>query len=156
MSGLHRSMEDARSSREPVARERAAAGALVGAVALLGTLAGCATAAAGDAQQATPVDASYRDGSYRADGPYQSPAGAESIIVILELENDIVTDVQIGLYPTSATSSTYQSQFRSGIAELVVGLDIDTLDVTVVAGSSLTSTGFREALTIIKAEAVDS
>ncbi len=135
----------------------------LGAAALLGTLTGCATAAdvgvapevAGDGQQAA-VDVSYRDGSYRADGPYQSPAGGESIIVVLELENDIVTDVEIGLYPTSATSSTYQSQFRSGIGDLVIGQDIDSLDVTVVAGSSLTSTGFREALTIIRAEAVES
>jgi uncharacterized protein with FMN-binding domain len=126
----------------------------LGAVALLGTLTGCATAA--DMGAAPAVDDSYRDGSYRADGSYQSPAGGESIIVVLELENDIVTNVEIGLYPTSATSSTYQSQFRSGIGDLVIGQDIDALDVTVVAGSSLTSSGFREALTIIKAEAVDS
>ena len=127
----------------------------LGAVALLGTLTGCATAP-GDAHQAVAVDESYRDGSYRADGPYQSPAGDESIIVVLELENDIVTNVQIGLYPTSATSSTYQSQFRSGIDDLVVGQDLDALEVTVVSGSSLTSTGFREALTIIKAEAIEN
>ncbi|WP_439565790.1 hypothetical protein [Microcella sp.] len=133
--------------------------------ALLGTLTGCATAAevgtapeaTGEAQQTeTAVDARYRDGSYRADGPYQSPAGGESIIVVLQLENDIVTDVEIGLYPTSATSSTYQAEFAGGIGDLVIGHDIDSLDVTVVAGSSLTSTGFRAALATIKAEAVES
>ena len=134
-------------------------------LALLGTLTGCAAATeqvaapepADDAtREAAAVDASYRDGSYRADGAYQSPAGGESIIVVLQLENDIVTDVEIGLYPTSATSSTYQAEFASGIGELVVGQDIDSLDVTVVAGSSLTSTGFRAALASIKAEAVES
>ncbi|MFN4002718.1 hypothetical protein [Microcella sp.] len=124
------------------------AAAPLGAAALIGMLTGCAPAA--------PMDASYRDGNYRAEGAYQSPAGGESIIVVLELENDIVTGVEIGLYPTSATSSTYQSEFASGIAELVVGRDIDALDVTVVAGSSLTSTGFREAVTTIKAEALES
>lgn len=115
-----------------------------------GVLAGCAAA-----PTEPPLDASYRDGSYRADGAYQSPAGDESIIVVLELDDDIVTAVEIGLYPTSATSSTYQSQFRSGISDLVIGRDIDELDVTVVAGSSLTSTGFRAAVTAIKAEAID-
>jgi hypothetical protein len=148
----------------PTTRSKSTRSALpLGAAALLGTLTGCATAAEvgvspevdGDGQQ-TAVDASYRDGSYRADGAYQSPAGGESIIVVLQLENDIVTDVDIGLYPTSATSSTYQAQFASGIGDLVIGHDIDTLDVTVVAGSSLTSTGFREALTTIKGEAVES
>lgn len=137
----------------------------LGFAALLGTLTGCAAATeqvaapepADDATRETAaVDASYRDGSYRADGDYQSPAGGESIIVVLQLENDIVTDVEIGLYPTSATSSTYQAQFASGIGDLVIGRDIDALDVSVVAGSSLTSAGFRAALTTIKAEAVES
>lgn len=149
-----------------VRRVGATAGALpLGAAALVGTLAGCASAAEiGSAapaavdtapQQAT-VEASYRDGSYRADGAYQSPAGGESIIVVLELQNDRVTNVEIGLYPTSATSSTYQSQFALGIDELVFGEDIDALDATVVAGSSLTSTGFRAALATIKAEALEN
>lgn len=142
------------------ARRRAArvAAPVAAAAALVGTLTGCATAV--DAETPTepeaPVNASYRDGSYQADGPYESPAGGESIIVVVELENDIVTNVEIGLYPTSATSSTYQDKFASGIGELVIGQDIDEIDVTVVAGSSLTSNGFREALTLIKAEALES
>jgi uncharacterized protein with FMN-binding domain len=125
------------------------------ATALVGTLAGCSTSTTTTLDAAPPADLSYRDGSYRADGAYQSPAGDESIIVVLELENDVVTDVEIGLYPTSATSSTYQAKFVSGIGDAVIGQDIDRLDVTVVAGSSLTSIGFREALETIKAEAVD-
>lgn len=134
-------------------------------VALLGTLTGCAAAteqvaapepAADAPREAADVDASYRDGSYRADGSYLSPAGDESIIVVLQLENDRVTGVEIGLYPTSATSSTYQDMFANGIGDLIVGQDIDTLDVTVVAGSSLTSTGFRDAVATIRAEALES
>lgn len=140
------------------ARTRAArrAAPAAAAAALVGTLTGCATAVEAESEAAAPVNASYRDGSFQADGPYESPAGGESIIVIVELENDIVTDVQIGLYPTSATSSKYQSEFSMGIGELVIGRDIDELDVTVVAGSSLTSIGFREALDVIKADALES
>jgi hypothetical protein len=135
------------------------------ALALLGTLTGCAAATESltaeqpggtSAQEPAAIDADYRDGRYRADGPYLSPAGDESMIVVVQLQNDLVTGVEIGLYPTSATSSTYQAQFASGIADLVVGRDIDALDVTVVAGSSLTSTGFRNALTAIKTQGVEN
>jgi len=143
-----------------LARRRVArvAAPVAAAAALVGTLTGCATAIDAEAptEPEAPVNASYRDGSFQADGPYESPAGGESIIVVVELENDIVTNVEIGLYPTSATSSTYQDKFAGGIGELVIGQDIDEIDVTVVAGSSLTSSGFREALTLIKAEALES
>ena len=133
-----------------------AAAPVVASVALIGTLSGCATAAESDTAAETPVNASYRDGRFQADGPYESPAGSESIIVVVELENDIVTDVEIGLYPTSATSSTYQDLFAGGIGDLVIGQDLDEIDVTVVAGSSLTSFGFRAALSAIKEEALES
>ncbi len=148
-------------------RARAArrAAPVVASAAVIATLSGCAAAvdttveAEPELQPTTEpeivVDPSYRDGSFRADGAYQSPAGDESIIVVMQLENDIVTDVEIGLYPTSATSSTYQDLFAGGIAEKVIGTDIDDLDVTVVAGSSLTSIGFRAAVETIKAEALD-
>ncbi|MBA4248192.1 MAG: hypothetical protein C0444_07865 [Microbacterium sp.] len=154
------------SSRARAARHAAP---IAASAALIATLSGCAAAvdatvdATVEAEPKTQpttepeivVDPSYRDGSFRADGAYQSPAGDESIIVVMQLENDIVTDVEIGLYPTSATSSTYQDLFAGGIAEKVIGTDIDDLDVTVVAGSSLTSIGFRAAVDTIKAEALD-
>jgi uncharacterized protein with FMN-binding domain len=137
------------SARMTAARIAAPIGATV---ALLGTLTACTTAAEAE----TPVDASYRDGSFQANGTYQSPNGSENIIVVLELQNDIVTDVEITVNPNNPTTANYQGQFADGIGELVIGQDIDTLDVTVVAGSSLTSNGFREALNAIKADALES
>ncbi|MEN9619889.1 MAG: hypothetical protein RL499_82 [Actinomycetota bacterium] len=139
------------STRTTVARIAAPLGATA---ALLGTLTGCSTAATPTEPAAEPVDASYRDGAYQANGPYQSPNGAENIIVAIELENDIVTDVDITVNPNNPTTANYQEQFASGIGDLVIGEDIDTLNVTVVAGSSLTSNGFREAITAIKADAL--
>ncbi len=137
------------SARMTAARIAAPIGATV---ALLGTLTACTTAVEAE----TPVDASYRDGSFQANGTYQSPNGSENIIVVLELQNDIVTDVEITVNPNNPTTANYQGQFADGIGELVIGQDIDTLDVTIVAGSSLTSNGFREALNAIKADAVES
>lgn len=136
--------------REAAAGRRVDARVIAAAGALLATATGC-TATPGET--ASDLDASYRDGSYRAEGSYQSPAGDETIIVVLELADDTVTDVEIGLYPTSATSSTYQSAFALGISDVVVGVDIDALDVTVVAGSSLTSIGFRAAVGAIADDA---
>ncbi len=133
-------------ARTTTARVAAPIGA---AAALLGTLTACST------EVEAPVDASYRDGSFQANGTYQSPNGSENIIVVIELENDIVTDVEITINPNNPTTANYQGQFADGIGDIVIGEDIDSLNVTVVAGSSLTSNGFREALTAIKADAVE-
>lgn len=135
-------------NRTTMARVAAPVGA---AAALLSTLTACSTAAEAE----VPVDASYRDGSFQANGTYQSPNGSENIIVVIELENDIVTGVDVTINPNNPTTANYQGQFADGIGDIVVGQDIDTLDVTVVAGSSLTSNGFREALNAIKADAVE-
>lgn len=130
---------------------RTAAVAAIG-VGLLGTIAGCA---AGDASaDVGTVDESYADGTYTADGSYQSPNGTESIGVTLTIADDVVTAVEIETRPTNPTTSQFQSLFAEGIADEVVGVDIDQLDVTVVSGSSLTSGGFREAVATIKADAV--
>lgn len=138
-------------TRTRLARAAAPVGA---AAALIGTLSGCA--AATEPEPEAPVDASYRDGSFQANGTYQSPNGSENIIVVIELENDIVTDVEIITNPNNPTTAIYQGQFADGIGEIVIGEDIDSLDVTVVAGSSLTGNGFREALEAIKADALES
>lgn len=138
------------SSRTTAARIAAPIGA---AAALLGTLTGCSTAAT---TAEPPANASYRDGAYQANGTYQSPNGSENIIVAIVLKNDIVTEVEITTNPNNPTTANYQQQFADGIGAIVVGEDINTLDVTVVAGSSLTSNGFREALTAIKADALES
>ncbi len=53
----------------------------------------------------------------------------------------------------SPQSRQYQQAFMGGIAGEVVGKDIDDLSVSRVAGSSLTSGGFNDALETIKADA---
>jgi uncharacterized protein with FMN-binding domain len=126
---------------------------------LLGTLAGCAEAGAdAGANASAPGDtsASYTDGTYQANGTYTSPNGSENIIVEVTLADDAVTDVQITTDPNNPTTEFYQSAFADGIAAEVVGVDIDSLEVTRVSGSSLTSGGFREAMTAIKADALEN
>jgi uncharacterized protein with FMN-binding domain len=122
-------------------------------------LAGCSAATAdggSDVGNGGDVDTSaeYTDGTYTADGSYNAPSGAESITVEITLVDDVVTDVVVTPHATEGNQAQFQGQFASGIAAEVKGKDIDTLDVSRVGGSSLTSGGFNQALDAIKADAL--
>ena len=121
-------MITASTAARPSARATAIVGASVGAAALL---TGCA-----------PI-AGLLDGptAERVDASGDAPAGG------------IVTDVTVTPGANNPTVAFYQGEFVGGIAAEVVGEHIDELDVTRVAGSSLTSGGFREAVAQIRDDA---
>ena len=104
----------------------------------------------------TTTSANYKDGTYTEDGDYTSPGGPQSVTVKLTLAGDKVTAVTVTGHATDPTAKGYQSQFVGGISDAVVGKDIDSLKISRVAGSSLTSGGFNAALKAIKADAVES
>lgn len=120
------------------------------AAALAGCAAGPATEGGGD------TSAEYADGTYEAEGDYTSPAGPSHVTVELTIADDLVTAVTVTPLATDPTSKGFQTQFADGISDAIVGQDIDTLNVSRVGGSSLTSGGFHDALEQIKAEAVSS
>lgn len=140
--------------------------ALAGA-SLIGSLAGCTTSATtstSDSSSASPTSNSsgtstgtvskiFKDGTYTKDGTYQSPAGTGRITVKLTLASGVITAVDVNGHATDPTAKTYQAEFDSGIAGKVVGKKIDSLNVTNVSGSSLTSGGFDEAIKAIEASA---
>jgi uncharacterized protein with FMN-binding domain len=95
----------------------------------------------------------YKNGSYSATGSYNSPGGTEHISVTLTLQNDAVSSVSVTTQPASPTSKEYQAKFTGGFKGLVVGKDIDTIALSRVSGSSLTSQGFNRALEQIKQQA---
>ena len=126
------------------------------AVALATTLAGCATAADDTSADTTTESTStgpYTDGTYEASGSYQSPNGTESVDVTITLEGDIITAVEVVGNGDNPDSKRYQGEFIDGIADEVVGVDIDDISVDRVGGSSLTSGGFNAAVEEIKADA---
>lgn len=141
------------------ARPLAVAAAGFGVItALVGCAAEPSTGGSGGAGGSSSDDtadtsAAYADGTYDAEGSYQSPGGTESVGVELTLEGDVVTAVTVTPQAEGGNAVKFQEQFASGIADEVVGKDIDTLNVTRVAGSSLTSGGFNDALDQIKADA---
>lgn len=103
--------------------------------------------------QRSPVAALYQDGTYSADGSYVSPNGTETVGVELTLAAGTVTAVNVTQHPSNPNTRKFQGEFAGGIAAQVVGKSIDKLNVSKVAGSSLTSGGFNQALDKIKAEA---
>lgn len=143
--------------------------ALIGVAGLL-VLAGCASTPA-DSDDAAPTTEStsdsstgsessgsdtsstYADGTYTADGSYQTPETVEEISVTLTLADGVVTDVEVTGDPKAPETEQYQGAFIDGIADEVVGVAIDDLDVDRVAGSSLTSGGFNLAVEDIKEQA---
>jgi type II secretory pathway pseudopilin PulG len=96
--------------------------------------------------------ATYKDGTYDATGTYISPGGQESIAVELTLTNNVITAISATPKAASGESSQYQGEFISGYKSLVVGKNINDVKLSRVAGSSLTSTGFNDAIEQIKTE----
>lgn len=136
----------------------AAALGLAGAFALAGCAAPAATGGAttdpsADANETTTDAGTYADGSYTAEGSYATPETVETIEVTLDIEGGVVTAVEVVGDPQAAESERYQGEFIGGISDEVVGVPVDEISVSRVAGSSLTSGGFNEALEVIKAEA---
>jgi hypothetical protein len=121
-------------------------------------LAGCTTTGANGTDGASgggdsALSGPYTDGTYTESGSYISPGGEESVDVEITLADDIITDVVVTTHFDNPNTEQYQTAFAGGIANEVVGKNIDDITVSKVAGSSLTSGGFNEAVEAIKADA---
>jgi hypothetical protein len=116
-----------------------------------------ASAAEDSSTEATATDeisTAYTAGSYTATGSYSTPGGSESVTVTATLAGDgVITAVSAEGSATRGNSAQYQSNFLSAFKSLVVGKSIDSVSLSRVSGSSLTSAGFNKALATIKNEA---
>lgn len=108
---------------------------------------------ASSSSSAASSTGTYKNGTYTEQGTYSSPGGQEVISVKLTIASDAVSDVTVKTVKADPTATQYESQFIGGIKAAIVGKKIDDLHVTQVAGSSLTSQGFDNALTKIKSDA---
>lgn len=97
--------------------------------------------------------AKYKDGSYEAKGSYYSPGGQESVVVKLTLKDSKITDSAVTSGANDPTAVSYQSLFISNYMPYVIGKRIDTIKLHNIAGSSLTSQGFDQALQNIEKQA---
>ena len=137
----------------------------IAGMSLIGTVAGCAPSAQAPAAQSAPASSApaagtsssaasgYKDGTYSADGNYVSPNGTETVGVELTVSGGTVSGVNITQHPSNPNTRKFQGEFAGGIAAQIVGKSLDELNVSKVAGSSLTSGGFNQAVEKIKSEA---
>lgn len=118
-----------------------------------GSSSSSATSEATDDSGSSEASGDYAGGTYEASGSYSNPAGTSEVDVEITLgDGGVIDDVTV-TPKASGTSKQYQDKFAGGIADEVVGKNIDDIDVSKVAGSSLTSGGFNEAVDQIKSEA---
>jgi len=74
----------------------------------------------------------------------------ESISVSLTLNSSIITEVTTVHSKNDGKSRMYQTAFESEIQPHVVGKDINTLNITRIAGASFTTDAFLQAVQKIK------
>ncbi|HSX36346.1 MAG TPA: hypothetical protein VLH84_05435 [Patescibacteria group bacterium] len=115
-----------------------------------------ASGATSNTSNSPPATPTYKDGTYAATGSYDSPGGFEQITVTVTIKSDVITGTSAQSGANDPEASEYQSQFISGYKQLVVGKDISSLRLNRVAGSSLTSQGFNNAISQIKQQAKQS
>ncbi|MDB5176658.1 MAG: hypothetical protein JWN75_326 [Candidatus Saccharibacteria bacterium] len=96
---------------------------------------------------------SFKDGSYNATGNYQSPGGPQSIDVKVVLAGGIISDASVTQHASGGEAEQYQSKFVSGYKSQVVGKKISDVNLSRVAGSSLTPIGFNDAIADIEKQA---
>lgn len=93
----------------------------------------------------------YTDGEYTVEGLYSG--GKKSIIVKLKLDHDAIKHVEVTPNTTIRMSLNLQKRFAEAVPDVVVGKAIDEVHLDKLAGSSLTTKGFNDALEKIKSEA---
>jgi uncharacterized protein with FMN-binding domain len=139
------------------------------AISVAAATAGCATRDANGTTPSSPSSAAstsvaapgspsnrrfrYADGTYNATGQYGGLPS--SIRVSVTLVDDVITAVTVTPQATDPTSLDYQTRFAQAIPALVVGRNIDEVNLSKVAGSSGTPEGFNAAIQQIKAEATN-
>jgi len=101
------------------------------------------------------TSAEFVSGNYRYDITYATPKGNTDMSVTFALENNVITDVNLEGNPQHQTSVQYQTLLQDELGNLIIGKDRNEVErlESKVAGSSLTPTGFNEALAQLQAEA---
>lgn len=101
----------------------------------------------------TSTSTSHKDCTYDATGKYSTPGGTESIDLKITLSKDLVSRSLLTEKGITKEAKQFQASFSSGYKNLVIGKKVSEVSLTRVAGSSLTSNGFNDALDQIKIDA---
>ena len=105
-------------------------------------------------EPAVPAQTSvYRDGTYTANAEYYTPKRRKHVIsVTLSLRDDVITAADVR-YDDAEARTPSHTRFDGAYESLVLGVEMDELDLSRVGGASLTTTAFNEALGDITSDA---
>lgn len=102
---------------------------------------------------ATASSGVYKDGTYTTKTEYFTPGGTESITVNLTISGGTISAASLSQEATQRDSEFYQQSFADSYKSYVVGKSISGLSLSRVAGASLTTQGFNDALDTIRTKA---
>ena len=96
----------------------------------------------------------YKNGTYPVTVTYNVPGRTASLYVSLNVVNDAVSASSVS-YPstTDPTSKNWDNRFINDYQQYVTGRPISSLHLSNTSGSSLTTTGFNNALDQIRSAA---
>lgn len=95
----------------------------------------------------------YSSGTYSESITYDSPGGPDNMTVELTISDNKVTAVNIVEDAGNPKSATYQADFSAAIGGEIIGKEVNDINISTIAGASLTTDAFNEALAEIKAQA---
>lgn len=101
----------------------------------------------------TDSNTQYKDGTYTKSANYISPGGRESVTVGVTIKNGVVTDSTFSATASDRDAREYQSMFSGSYKSQVVGKSVNAISLSRVAGASLTTNAFNDALDHIKSDA---
>lgn len=118
------------------------------------SIASASSSSASSSTAESTTASNYADGTYTATGSFYTPDGTESMEVTITLASGTITDVSLdysSIY--NRESYMYTNMFSNSIDSYAVGESIDSLSLRRVAGASLTTDGFNNALETIRNDA---
>lgn len=103
------------------------------------------------------ISATIADGEYSKTVEYafpkDEPKGTENLKVSLSIKDETITEVSIEGDSTNDITKSYVNKVNDGLQSLAVGKKITELEIPEqIAGSSLTTAAFAQAVTAIAAE----
>lgn len=101
-------------------------------------------------QALSPTNTAAKSATATVD--YMPEGRSESITVSLQLNNRIITELHSTHSMNMGKSRMYQQAFEAEIQPLVVGKDINSLNLSRVAGASLTTDAFMQAIATIRSQ----
>ena len=100
-----------------------------------------------------PPTYTYKNGTYSVVGNYSAPSGREPLGVTLVINNDVISDSTVVAMSSNGTSKYYQDDFVLKYKSMVVGKKLSEVFLNKVSISSLTPTGFNNAVITIRTAA---